>query len=106
MTSRQRAAQVRKQHPDYDRDAYSRGYKSSVNQTGAGFALEAADGRGEPNEWYDGYSDAATCLEKWHRPLCDADLHDVGGCRSTADEPCICGAPKAEGRDDCGDHGW
>lgn len=106
MTSRQAAIQVKKQRPDYDRDAYSRGYKSSRNSTGGGFPLEAADARGEPNEWYDGYSDAASCLEKWHRPLCDADVHDVGGCTSEPRTVCLCGAPVAPGREDCGEHGW
>lgn len=72
------AVRVREEHPDYDRDAYTRGWKASARTQG--FALEQADGRGEPNEWYDGYMDNACGRDKWHRPLCPAHHNEEGGC--------------------------
>ena len=66
------AVRVREERPDYDRDAYTRGWKST--------SLEGGDMRGEPNEWYDGYMDAACGRDKWHRPLCPAHHNEEGGC--------------------------
>jgi hypothetical protein len=45
------------------RKAYQRGWASSA-RTGFG-ALEAADSRGEPSAWYDGYHDFASDRPKW-----------------------------------------
>lgn len=71
--SRANARRVRLEMPDYDRDAYNRGYRS--------MNLEGGDARGESSEWYDGYMDSATGREKWHRPLCGDRHHNgPGGC--------------------------
>ena len=70
--SRKAAKRVREEQPDYDRDAYNRGYRSTN--------LDGGDARGEPDEWYDGYMDAACGREKWHRPLCEHHHNGEGGC--------------------------
>lgn len=66
------ANRVRTEMPDYDRASYNRGWKSR--------SLEGGDARGEPNEWYDGYMDAACGRAKWHRPLCPDHGNHEGGC--------------------------
>ena len=76
--SRKAAKRVREEQPDYDRDAYSRGWRASA--TTQGYALDGADARGEPDEWYDGYMDMAAGRDKWHRPLCPAHHNNPGGC--------------------------
>lgn len=66
--------------PEYDRESYTRGWRAGIN--GGGFALDNADARNEPNEWYDGYLDAATGREKWHKPFCGERHHNgEGGCK-------------------------
>ena len=65
-----RAKQVKAEKPDYDRDAYNRGWRAS-GRAGAVAPLDAADFRGEPDEWYDGYFDRANDRFKWHDALCD-----------------------------------
>ena len=67
-----RAKRVKAEQPEYDRAAYTRGWGSR--------SLDNGDARGEPNEWYDGYMDAAAAREKWHRPLCQHHHNDEGGC--------------------------
>lgn len=76
--SREAAKRVREEKPDYDRDAYNRGWKASANTQG--YALDGADARGEPDEWYDGYMDMACGRDKWHYPLCPAHHNGEGGC--------------------------
>jgi uncharacterized protein YciI len=70
--SRKAAKRVREEQPDYDRDAYTRGWKAH--------SLDAGDARGEPDEWYDGYMDQACGRDKWHRPLCEHHHNGEGGC--------------------------
>jgi hypothetical protein len=65
--------------PGYDRDNYNRGWKASAAAAGS-FTLDNADGRGEPNAWYDGYYDLATGREKWHLPNCKNHHNNEGGC--------------------------
>lgn len=72
MTSRQRAAKVKATLPDFDREAYTRGWNAS--------SLEAGDSRREPDEWYQGFLDRANIREKWHLPLCPNHHNDEGGC--------------------------
>jgi hypothetical protein len=79
MTDRQRGIQVRETRPNYDRDSYNRGWRSSLDAT-VGLPLELADARGECSEWYDGYTDAATGRQKWHIPLCLHHHNGEGGC--------------------------
>ena len=67
-----RAKRVKEEQPDYDRDAYTRGWNSRN--------LDNGDARGEPEEWYDGYTDKACGREKWHRPLCQHHHNYEGGC--------------------------
>lgn len=64
-----RAKRVKAEQPDYDRDAYNRGWKASG--AGGDQPLDHADWRGEPDEWYDGYYDRAAGRYKWHDALCD-----------------------------------
>lgn len=45
---------------------YNRGWASSKR----GGGLERADARGEPEHWYDGYTDYAIGLEKGHSLRC------------------------------------
>ena len=52
--------------PDEQRRAYRRGRRSSMSTSG--YALDAADMRGEPHEWYDGYTDHATGRNIWEGP--------------------------------------
>ena len=71
--SRARAKRVREEMPDYDRNAYNRGFRS--------YDLEGGDARNEPSEWYDGFMDNACGREKWHRLLCgDRHHNDEVGC--------------------------
>lgn len=58
---------IRIDSPEYRKD-YNRGWRSS--STTQGGALDAADYRGEPTPWYDGYYDNATNRPKWHRLHC------------------------------------
>lgn len=51
--------------PEYRR-AYERGWKDSVGCCG----MDAADLRGEPDAYYQGYLDYAADREKWHMPNC------------------------------------
>ncbi len=50
------------------RKHYNRGWRSSA---GPGATLDRADGRGEPDAWYDGYFDLAAGRAKYHRWTCD-----------------------------------
>lgn len=71
---------VKKTRPDYDTKAYTRGWIAS-SRPDASAPLDAADGRGEPDEWYHGYFDLAAGREKWHIPLCGDKHHNLeGGC--------------------------
>lgn len=70
---------VSKQLPEYDRDSYNRGWRAGIS--GGGFALDNADSRNEPGEWYDGYLDSSVGRAKWHRPLCSAHHNNEGGCK-------------------------
>ena len=63
----------------YDRASYNRGWRTSLNGTGSGY-IDRADARREPDEWYDGYYDAAAGREKWHLLHCAAHHNDQGGC--------------------------
>lgn len=57
----------------YRRD-YNRGWQSSAR----GGSLDAADSRGEPDAWYDGYMDMAAGRPKWHFATCtDRDHHEA-----------------------------
>ena len=77
ICARKRAVRVKRERPDYDRDAYSRGWRSSLS--GGEGMLDRADGRREPTEWYDGYFDAANgWLGRWHSALCEGE--GVGEC--------------------------
>lgn len=51
--------------PDYVRH-YNRGWKASSNPNAIA-PLDAADRRGEPDAWYDGYSDYGCNRPKWTR---------------------------------------
>ena len=74
-----RANRVKSERPDYDHKAYTRGWIASARPD-ASTPLDAADRRGEPDEWYDGYLDMAAGREKWHRPLCKHHHNGEGGC--------------------------
>jgi hypothetical protein len=63
----------------YNHEAYTKGWTASLRATGSG-TLDNADSRREPNEWYDGYYDAAVGREKWHRPTCPNHHNQEGGC--------------------------
>ena len=69
--------------PEY-RGHYSRGWKAS--QRGADGTLERADGRGEPNAWYDGYMDHSVGRGKFHALTCPSSEHEQPGC-SDYDNP-------------------
>lgn len=80
---RKRAARVRRLFPEFDRDAYNRGWRSAWSEG----ALDRADARRESDEWYQGYHDSAHGTRgKWHLPLCEGlfgpEHHDnrEGGC--------------------------
>lgn len=64
------------------RKAYNRGWRSSLYSEGSG-VLDGADGRGEPDAWYDGYYDAGAGREKWHLARCTAHHNGPGGCGAT-----------------------
>lgn len=46
-------------------DAYRVDYNRGWRAGGRGTGLEAADARGEPEAWYDGYHDRAAGRLKW-----------------------------------------
>lgn len=78
IEARKLARVVAEKLPEYDRKSYSRGWRAGIS--GGGFALDNADARNEPNEWYDGYLDSSVGRVKWHRPLCPAHHNHEGGC--------------------------
>jgi hypothetical protein len=67
----------RKTVPNYSRD-YSRGWRASANPKTES-PLEDADMRGERDAWYDGYSDHACDMPRYHSAICDkgssCDIH-------------------------------
>jgi len=63
--------------PAYDSASYRRGWAAS-ERAGDG-ALDRADGRGEKDEWYDGYMDHAVGRPKYfHRDASDAEKAEWG----------------------------
>lgn len=75
LTSEEEAGRL----ADSYRRAYGRGWAASRR----GSSLEAADHRGEPDAWYDGYHDQAADRPRWHLAWCRPTLgvHDgTGGC--------------------------
>lgn len=60
---------------DYVRH-YNRGRQASLR----GSELDAADWRGEPDAWYNGYADVAAGRAKWHLPRCKVHHNGPGGC--------------------------
>lgn len=59
----------------YDVKSYRRGWKASQDYTGGNAyetPMDRADGRGEPDEWYDGYSDNSQDMPKYHYRDCPA----------------------------------
>lgn len=59
----------------YDVRSYRRGWTASQEERGSGWVtpLDRADLRGEPNEWYDGYSDHSQGNKRYHYrdcPIC------------------------------------
>jgi hypothetical protein len=87
-------AQVRREHQAYlttgddphHRAKYDEGYTASENdftgheERGEPSPLEAADERGEPDSWYQGYMDHATDRPYGHAVECPAHDHDGPGC--------------------------
>jgi len=73
--------------PEY-RGHYNRGWETSQKASLKGIdgALERADNRGEPEAWYDGYTDYAVGRKKWHSLTCPSSEHEAPGC-SDYDEP-------------------
>jgi hypothetical protein len=59
---------TRQDTPQYRRH-YERGWRAS-GRPDAVAPLDAADARGEPDAWYDGYHDRAAGREKWHLLRC------------------------------------
>ena len=79
LSSRHLCSLVRDLLPDYDRDAYTRGWIAS-SRDWTNPPLDYVDWR-TPDEWFDGYYDAATGRAKWHLPLCGDRHHNGdGGC--------------------------
>lgn len=72
---------VSKQLPEYDRAAYTRGLVASNRAVWSDSSPLDNAGWNTPDEWYDGYHDAATGREKWHLPLCSAHHNNEGGCK-------------------------
>ena len=58
--------------------SYNRGWRAS--QGPADDPLGDADGRGEPDAWYEGYEDDAAGRQKWHSLHCRDHHNDPGGC--------------------------
>lgn len=58
----------------YDVASYRRGWSASERASEG--ALERADMRNEPNEWYDGYMDFAAVRPKYH-----SRDHDPATCK-------------------------
>lgn len=95
-TTPERAARptTRVDTPEY-RKAYNRGWGSAKRETG----MDRADARGEPNSWYDGYTDYAVGREKWHMLTCTdhercmhGDVEAASAHTSAASEPHGAGA--------------
>lgn len=66
--------------PDY-KAAYNKGW--AAGHRGGSGALDRADASlSTPAAWYEGYSDAATGRDKWHRAHCPKERHHngPGGC--------------------------
>lgn len=60
----------------YNRRAYANGYR--VGMKPGLNSLESADDRNAPEEWYDGYYDAAAGRPRGHLITCtDRDLHET-----------------------------
>ena len=63
----------------YNTAAYNRGWRTSYSGL-SGSALDRADARHEPEEWYDGYFDAGAGRTKWHLRHCTNHSNKPGGC--------------------------
>lgn len=63
----------------YDTASYRRGWQASARDTGATAwetPMDRADARGEPDEWYDGYSDHSQDNPRYHYRDCPACAYD------------------------------
>lgn len=79
-TPRKASSTTRVDGRTYDTSAYRRGWTASTRDTGMGetSALERADARQEPMEWYDGHSDETQGNPRYHYRDCQTCLVSNG----------------------------
>ena len=85
MTREQIRLTLRRLGLEYKR-SYNRGWRADQRGTDME-ALGEADGRGEPDSWYEGYEDSSAHRQKWHSlrrragfRYCRDHHNEPGGC--------------------------